>query len=212
MPSTYSISYLSPLDSSTVMTPSLPTFSMTSAMSSPISVSWAEREATWAICSLPDTGVETFWISSRTAATAISMPRLMAIGLAPAVTFLKPSCTMAWAKTVAVVVPSPATSLVLVAASLRSWAPMFSSCSSSSISLAMVTPSLLTCGGPNFLSRMTLRPLGPRVTLTVSAKASTPRMMERRASSACAICFPAMTLLGLLLKPALRRAEWAGRA
>ena len=46
-----------------------------------------------------------------------SMPRLMAIGLAPAATFLRPSRTMAWASRVAVVVPSPAMSLVLVATS-----------------------------------------------------------------------------------------------
>ena len=73
------------------------------------------------------------------------------------------------------VVPSPATSLVLVATSFRSWAPMFSNGSSSSISLAMVTPSLVTVGAPNFLSRTTLRPFGPRVTLTAVDIFSTPR-------------------------------------
>ena len=98
-----------------------------------------------------------------------SMPRLSSIGLAPAVTFFRPSLTMAWASTVAVVVPSPATSLVLVAASLRSWAPMFSNGSFSSISLATVTPSWVTVGLPHFLSRATLRPLGPRVVLTALA-------------------------------------------
>src|SRR3989304_5987927 len=51
MPSTYSVSVWIPLDSSTVMTPSLPTFSITSAMSSPISGSLlAEMAATCAIC------------------------------------------------------------------------------------------------------------------------------------------------------------------
>ena len=54
------------------------------------------------------------------------MPRLQAMGLAPAATLRMPSCTRAWASTVAVVVPSPATSLVLVATSFTSWAPMFS--------------------------------------------------------------------------------------
>ena len=39
-------------DSSTVMTPSLPTLSMASAIIPPISVSAAEMDATWAICSL----------------------------------------------------------------------------------------------------------------------------------------------------------------
>src|SRR5215213_8220547 len=47
----------------------------------------------------------------------------------------------------------------------------------------MVTPSLVIVGAPNFLSRTTLRPRGPRVTLTVSASLSTPRSSERRASS-----------------------------
>jgi hypothetical protein len=51
---------------------------------------------------------------------------------------------------------------------------MFSHGSSSSISLAMVTPSLVIVGEPHFFSRTTLRPLGPRVTFTVSASLSTP--------------------------------------
>ena len=54
------------------------------------------------------------------------MPRLSAIGLAPAVTFLRPSRKIAWASTVAVVVPSPARSEVLVATSFTICAPMFS--------------------------------------------------------------------------------------
>ena len=94
-----------------------------------------------------------------TASTAASMPRLSAIGLAPAATLRRPSWTIAWASTVAVVVPSPATSLVLVATSLASWAPRFSYGSSSSISRAMVTPSLVMVGAPHFLSMTTLRPL-----------------------------------------------------
>ena len=48
------------------------------------------------------------------------MPRFSAMGFAPAVTERRPSRTIAWASTVAVVVPSPATSLVLVATSLAS--------------------------------------------------------------------------------------------
>src|SRR3712207_1521696 len=47
----------------------------------------------------------------------------------------------------------------------------------------MVTPSLVMVGAPNFLSRTTLRPRGPRVTLTASASLSTPRSSARRASS-----------------------------
>jgi hypothetical protein len=153
------------------MTPSLPTLSITSAMISPTSGSAALIAATAAICSRVSTGRAGFLISSTTASTALSMPRLTTIGLAPAVTtFLRPSATIAWPSTTAVVVPSPATSSVLVATSLRSCAPMFSNGSSSSMSRAMVTPSLVIVGAPNFLSRTTLRPLGPSVTLTASAR------------------------------------------
>ena len=82
--------------------------------------------ATWAISSWVSISRAWFAISSTTRSTALSMPRLSDIGLAPAATLRRPSLTMAWASTVAVVVPSPATSLVLVATSLASWAPMFS--------------------------------------------------------------------------------------
>ena len=72
-----------------------------------------------------------------------------------AATARRPSWTIAWASTVAVVVPSPATSLVLVATSLVSCAPRFSNGSSSSISRATVTPSLVIVGAPHFLSSTT---------------------------------------------------------
>ena len=114
----------------------------------------------------------------------------MSIGLAPAATFAEPSLTIDWARTVAVVVPSPATSLVLVAASLRSCAPMFSKGSSSSMSLATVTPSWVTVGAPHFLSRATLRPFGPRVVLTASARPSTPLLSDRRASRRRSAAWP----------------------
>ena len=67
---------------------------------------------------------------------------------------------------VAVVVPSPATSLVFWATALTSLAPMFSNGSWRSISLDTVTPSLVTVGPPKDLSMMTLRPVGPRVSPT----------------------------------------------
>src|ERR1700730_249407 len=56
----------------------------------------------------------------------------------------------------------------------------------------MVTPSLVIVGAPNFLSRTTYRPLGPSVTLTALATASTPCSSAFRASasyfsSLCAI-------------------------
>src|SRR5690349_11017843 len=110
------------------------------------------------------------------------MPRLSAIGFTPPVTLRNPSRTIACARTVAVVVPSPATSDVLVATSFTICAPMFSSGSDSSISFATVTPSLVMVGAPNFLSMTTFRPLGPRVTFTASASLSTPRLRAARAS------------------------------
>jgi hypothetical protein len=47
----------------------------------------------------------------------LSSPRLKATGLALAVTFFRPSLIKAWAMMVAVVVPSPAKSLVFAATS-----------------------------------------------------------------------------------------------
>ncbi len=84
---------------------------------------------------------------------------------------------------VAVVVPSPACSEVFEATSRTICAPMFSNLFSSSISLATVTPSLVTRGAPNDLSSTTLRPLGPRVTRTASARMSIPCIILSRAST-----------------------------
>ena len=141
--------------SSTLTTPSLPTFSIASAITSPISSSPAEIEATRAICSLPEISLDCALMSSTTRSTATSMPRFSASGFAPAATFLIPACTIAWARTVAVVVPSPAMSFVAVATSRTSCAPWFWKTSSTSISRAIVTPSLVIVGAPNFLSRTT---------------------------------------------------------
>src|SRR6478735_5613914 len=47
----------------------------------------------------------------------------------------------------------------------------------------MVTPSFVMVGAPHFLSMTTLRPFGPRVTLTALASLSTPASRARRASS-----------------------------
>src|SRR5258705_4384012 len=60
---------------------------------------------------------------------------------------------------------------------------MFSNLSASSISLATVTPSLVMRGAPNDLSMTTLRPLGPSVTFTASARMLTPRSIFSRASA-----------------------------
>src|SRR5215469_13187190 len=102
---------------------------------------------------------------------------------------------MVRASTVAVVVPSPATSEVLDATSFTIWAPMFSNLSGSSISLATVTPSLVTLGAPQDFSSTTLRPRGPRVTVTASARTLTPRRTFARASSLNFTIFAGMSLL-----------------
>src|ERR1035437_2344223 len=192
MPSTYSVSKRIPFDSSTVMTPSLPTLSMTSAIRLPISGSAAEIAAIWPISCLPLIGTANSLIRATTTAVALSIPFLRSIGLAPAATLRRPSLTMACARTVAVVVPSPSISLVLVAAYLSSCAPMFSNGSGSSTSRATVTPSWLTVGDPHFLPIATLRPLGPSVVLTASARISTPRLSERRACSSKMSCLAGM--------------------
>src|SRR5499426_447158 len=184
MPSTISTSVSSALASSTVMTPSLPTFCMAWAIILPMVLSpLAEMVPTWATSADEPTFLARFSMSLTTAATAMSTPRLRSIGFMPAATDLAPSLTMAWARTVAVVVPSPAWSLVFWATSRTIWAPMFSNLSSSSISLATVTPSLVMRGAPKLLSSTTLRPLGPSVTRTALARISTPRSMRSRASA-----------------------------
>src|SRR3990172_7618992 len=66
---------------------------------------------------------------------------------------------------------------------------MFSNLSSSSISLATVTPSLVIVGAPNFLSRTTFLPFGPRVTFTASARVFTPRRRGSRALVSNCSCF-----------------------
>src|SRR5215472_6975098 len=185
MPSTTSSSVSSDLASSTVITPSLPTFFIASARNLPISVSpLAEIQPTWAISSFEVTFFEFFLRSSTTDSTARSMPRLRSIGFMPAATALAPSLTIEAASTVAVVVPSPAKSDDFEATSRTIWAPMFSNLSSSSISLATVTPSLVMRGAPKLLSSTTLRPFGPSVTRTALARMSTPRSILSRASVA----------------------------
>src|SRR3546814_7570515 len=83
-------------------------------------------------------------------------------------------------------------SLVFEATSRTICAPMFSNLSLSSISLATVTPSLVMRGAPKLLSSTTLRPLGPSVTFTASARISTPRRMRSRASRENFTSFAAM--------------------
>ena len=194
MPSTTSSSVSRLFASSTVITPSLPTFCIASASIRPISLSpLAEIVPTWAISSEVVTFFERPLRSSTTAWTAMSTPRLRSIGFRPAATALAPSRTIEAARMVAVVVPSPERSLALLATSRTICAPMFSNLSASSISLATVTPSLVIRGAPKLFSSTTLRPFGPSVTFTALARVSTPRSILARASvekrtSLAAIC------------------------
>src|SRR5450432_2929125 len=87
---------------------------------------------------------------------------------------------------------------VLEATSLTICAPMFASLSSSSISLATVTPSLVTVGDPQDFSMMTFRPRGPSVTFTVLARMLRPWAMLCRACCEKTISLAAMTLLSPL--------------
>src|SRR2546428_4070938 len=74
------------------MTPSLPTFSMASAIRLPIVLSLFDAiVATWAISFLSLVALDMCFSSSTTASTACSIPRFRPIGFAPAVTFLSPA-------------------------------------------------------------------------------------------------------------------------
>src|SRR6185369_401882 len=132
------------------------------------------------------------------------MPRLSVIGSWPAATIFEPSVKSARARTVAVVVPSPATSDVFDATSFTICAPMFSNLSENSISFATVTPSLVTFGAPQDFSSTTFRPRGPRVTVTASARTLMPRSILDRASSLNLTIFAA---IGAVLLLALDDAE-----
>src|SRR5215813_9840604 len=206
MPSTMSTSVSSDFASSTVMTPSLPTFCIACAIILPMFTSpFDEMVPTWATSDDEPTFVARFSMSLMTACVAMSMPRLRSIGFMPAATALAPSLTIACASTVAVVVPSPARSLVFWATSRTICAPMFSNLSSSSISFATVTPSLVMRGAPNDLSRTTLRPFGPSVTFTALARMSTPRSILSRASTENLTSFAAILLLR-----SIRSGDWIG--
>jgi hypothetical protein len=115
---------------------------------------------TWAISLLVVVGLESFLSSSTTAVdglvdAALEVHRVHAGGDG-----FMPSRTIAWASTVAVVVPSPATSEVLEATSAPSARPCSRTCPSSSISLATVTPSLVTRRGAEALLEHDVAALG----------------------------------------------------
>ena len=184
------------LASSTVITPSLPTLSIASANKSPIVESlFADIVPTCAICDLSLTFLHILFNSSTTTFTALSMPLFSAIVFAPAVTYFTPSLKIASARIVAVVVPSPATSLVLDATSQTIFAPIFSNGSPSSTSFATVTPSFVTVGEPKLFSKIRFLPVGPIVTLTASASFLIPFFILRLASSSNKSCFAAIIYL-----------------
>ena len=121
-------------------------------------------------------GLDCLASSSTIAATALSMPRLRSIGFMPGGDELRcprgrsPARARSrwWCRRRRRRRSCSATSRTICA-------PMFSNLSSSSISLATVTPSLVTVGEPQLFSIITLRPLGPSVTRTALASWSTPR-------------------------------------
>jgi len=183
--------------------PPSPTVCSARAMTAPTtSSSLAEMAATRAKSCSVEIGCATERRCSTSRATARSIPRLTRTGLPPEEIASMPARTMPCAITVAVVVPSPTMSFVLMAASLTSWAPMFSNWFFRWISRAMVTPSFVTTGDPVIFSRMTLRPLGPSVDLTASASWSTPDFSKSRAvgpkRSSLAIGAPPAGLLPML--------------
>ena len=74
------------------MTPSLPTFSIASAMMLPmVSSPLAETMPTWAISFLPWVDLDIFFSSVTTVVTAWSMPRFSSMGPWPAATSFNPS-------------------------------------------------------------------------------------------------------------------------
>ena len=88
-------------DSSTVITPSPPTFSIASATSSPIAGSLcAEIVATCAFSLRVLTGRDMLASASTAALRPRSRPRLRSIALAPATTLRTPSAKIAWARMV----------------------------------------------------------------------------------------------------------------
>ena len=95
IPSTTVSSVLEVFDSSIVITPSLETFSIASAIKAPTSKLLADMLATLAISSFPFKGELILANSLTTASTALSIPLFIAIGSPPAATFLTPSLTIA---------------------------------------------------------------------------------------------------------------------
>jgi hypothetical protein len=113
---------------------------------------------------------------------------------------------MAWASTVAVVVPSPASSLVRsdflhhLRAHVLELVSQFDFLGDGDAVLG-------DGRGAEALSSTTLRPFGPRVTLTALARTLTPRTMRERASSPKRISLAAIAFTSLVAPDDARRLE-----
>ena len=182
--------------SSTVITPSLPTSSIASGTTPPIDESAARYWQPERSLPSPRLGLASEWADSpRHASNGISIPCLIAPGLPRRPRCASPSgerLGQDGRRSGAV-----AGDVVGLGGDLpTSWAPMFSKGSSSSISLAMVTPSLTMVGAPNFFSMTTLRPFGPRRHLDGVGERVRPGNRPRRAASSNFRSWPLLTYLG----------------
>lgn len=145
--------------------PSLPTFSIVSAIIVPISMSpFADMVPILFRSSLFLIYKDCFFSSFNILLQAACIPFLTSATLSPYSIFNIPSLSIDLARTIEVVVPSPTSSFVWCATSCNNFAPMSSYLFFKSIDLATVTPSFVIYGGPYVLSRTTFRPLGPNVT------------------------------------------------
>ena len=99
-----------------------------------------------------------------------------------------------FAKTVDVVLPSPATVAVFSLACFRSFAPRSSTLFSNIILFATVAPSLVKWGGSLFFSIRTSLPLGPIVIDTASQSFLTPLFSSAWASASKKIKSDIVTL------------------
>ena len=125
MPSTTSNSVSIPFDSSMVIRRHCRLFSIASAMYFPNLFTTRRHSTNLCMASFESTMEEMLCSSSTATLVAISIPRRIPNGFAPAVTVFSPSRTIACVNNVAVVVPSPAMSFVFEATSETSFAPYF---------------------------------------------------------------------------------------
>ena len=207
MPSTTSSVVVMPGPNWTSTMPSAPTRPSASATSRPSAGSVAAMVATASSWAWPESGLAERRSASAITPAARSMPATRSTGLVSESSTFSPSWISALARTVAVVVPSPATSLVCLETSRTTWAPMFSNRHGNSTSSAMLTPSRETIGVPIGRSMIAFMPLGPSVPCTASVSLATPRPRAARASARWSIIFGMSRVLlsPCFLSPPCRR-------